>query len=189
MFSIAELQRKVKNMVRVTTIITPNANGKALATIRVGANKESTEFPVLSFANTFKKHWIPIRANEQVLVLFPFGNGNKGYILRGIFFKKLREPSGADKDTEIIEYEDGTRFSYSSKDKILKIIGDCKISIEAKDVAVKAENVKVEADEVEVKSSSIKLGGSGGLGVITEKSICPFTKAPHTMGSTVTKST
>ena len=195
MFGFAELKRKLKNMVRVTSIVTPNAEGKALATIKVGDN-ESVEFPVLSFANTFKKHWIPIRKDEQALVVFPFGNANKGYVFRGIFHKSLREPEGADKDTEIIEYEDGTRFSYSTKDKVLKIKGDCKIVIEVKkDVTVKAENVKVdaknvkvEADKVEVKSSSIMLGGAGAVGVITEKSICPFTKAPHTMGSSVTKS-
>ena len=162
MFTIAELKRKLKNMVRVTSIVTPT-EGKALATIKIGED-ESIPFPVLSFANSFKKHWIPIRKNEQVLVVFPFGNANKGFIVRGIFWKSLREPKGADEDTEIVEYEDGTRLSYSTKDKLLKVTGSCKIVIEVKDVTVKAENVKIE-------SSSIALGGAGGLGVITEKSM------------------
>ena len=188
MFTIAELKRKLKNMVRVTSIVTPNEDGKALATIKIGED-ESIEFPVMSFANSFKKHWIPIRKDEQVLVVFPFGNANKGFIFRGIFWKKLKEPKGADKDTEVVEYSDGTRFSYSTKDKTLKITGECKIVVEVKEVTVKAENVKVEASSVEVKSSSINLGGTGGLGVITEKSICPYTGSPHTMGSSVTKST
>jgi phage baseplate assembly protein V len=188
MFDIAELKRKLKNIVRVTSIVTPNIDGKALATIKIGKS-ESIEFPVVSFANSFKKHWIPIRANEQVVVVFPLGNANKGFIFRGIFWKKLKEPKGADGDTEIVEYEDGTRISYSTKDNTLKVEGNCKIVIEVKDVTIKAENVKVEADKVEIKSNKIELGGAGGMGVITEKSICPFTKSPHTNGSTVTSST
>lgn len=180
MFTIAELKRKLKNIVRVTSIATPNKDGKALATIKVG-DYESIEFPVLSFANSFKKHWIPIRKDEQVLVVFPFGNANKGFIFRGIFWKKLKEPSGADADTEIVEYEDGTVFSYSTKDKKLKITGSCTIVIEVEDVTVKANSVTID-------SSSIALGGVGAVGVITEKSICPFTNAPHTMGSAITKS-
>ena len=187
MFDIAELKRKLKNLIRVTKVVTPNKDGKSLATVKVG-KEESAEFVVMSFANSFKRHWIPIRKDEQVLVLFPFGNANRGFIFRSIFHKSLREPSVADENTEIVEYEDGTRFSYSTKDKVFKITGDCKIIIEVKDVTVKADKVKVEADEVEVKSTSVNLGGTSALGVITEKSICPFTKAPHTMGSTVTKS-
>ncbi len=178
-FGIAELQRKLKNIVRITSIVTPNET-KALATVKVG-DDESIEFPVVSFANSFKRHWIPIRKNEQVLAIFPFGNANKGFIFRGIFWKNLKEPLDADKDTEVIEYEDGTKLSYSTKESVLAVQGNCKIIIEVKNVTVKAEKVIVE-------SGSIELGGIGGLGVITEKSICPFTKAPHTMGSTVTKS-
>ena len=188
MFSIAELQRKLKNIVRVTSIATPNADGKALATIKIG-DDESIEFPVISFANSFKRHWIPIRRNEQVLVVFPFGNANKGYIFRGIFWSQVHEPEESDPYTEIVEYEDGTSFSYSTKNKALKIKGNFKIIIEVeKDVIVEAKNVRVEADKVEVKSTSITLGGAGAAGVITEKSVCPYTGSPHTMGSTVTKS-
>lgn len=188
MFSLADLKRKLKNLIRITTIITPNPDGKALATVRVGADKESIEFPVLSFANTFKKHWIPIRENEQVLVLFPFGNGNKGYIFRGVFFRGLREPVGADKDTEIIEYEDGTRLSYSVKDSTLKVSGNCKIVIEAENVEVTTKQATVKANSVLVDSASIDLG-KGGTGVVTQGCVCAFTGNPHPQGSMSVRST
>jgi len=180
MFDFADLKRKVKNIVRITRVATPNEDGKALATVKIG-DEESAEFPVVSFANSFKKHWIPIRKDEQVLVIYPFGNANKGYIFRGLFHKRLREPTGADGNTEIVEYEDGTRISYSTEDKELKITGECEI-------VIKVSSATIKADSVEIKSGSINLGGSGGVGVITEKSICPYTHAPHTQGSSVTKS-
>ena len=144
MFTIAELVRKLKNIVRVTSIVTPT-EGKALATVKVG-DDESIAFPVVSFANSFKKHWIPIRKGEQVVVVFPFGNANKGFIIRSIFWKKLKEPSGADKDTEIVEYEDGARFEYSVKTSNLKVTG-------VKVILVKS------ADEITLESKKITLDG------------------------------
>jgi phage baseplate assembly protein V len=139
-FDIAELKRKLKNMARVTSIVTPNDEGKALATIKIGKN-ESIEFPVMSFANSFKKHWIPIRAKEQVLVVFPFGNANKGYIFRGIFNTGLKEPNGADLDTEIIEYQDGAKFSYSVKSGEMRVEG-------VKTLTVVVENLNVTGSTV-----------------------------------------
>jgi phage baseplate assembly protein V len=151
MFDIAELKRKLKNMVRVTSIVTPNTEGKALATIRIGKS-ESIEFPVVSFANSFRKHWIPIRANEQVVVVFPLGNANQGFIFRGIFWKKLKEPNGADDKTEIIEYEDGARFEYSTKTSSLKVTGVKTVIVDSSD------DVKIESKKITLKGD-ITLNG------------------------------
>ena len=152
MFDIAELQRKLKNMVRVTKVVTPNKDGKSLATVKVG-NDESAEFVVMSFANSFKKHWIPIRKDEQVLVLFPFGNANRGFVFRGIFHKSLREPSGADKDTEVMEYSDGARVSYSVKSGELRVSGVKVVVVESADaITLKSAIIKLDG-EVEVTKS------------------------------------
>lgn len=148
-WGVAELKRKLKNLVRVTSIVTPT-EGKALATVKIG-DDESIEFPVLSFANSFKKHWIPIRRDEQVLVVFPFGNANKGYIFRGIFHKGLREPSGADASTEVIEYEDGARFTYSTKDGELKVTGVKTLTLVVENLNV--TGVTVFNNDVQVKST------------------------------------
>lgn len=166
MFTIAELVRKLKNMVRVTSIVTPT-EGKALATIKIG-DDESIPFPVLSFANSFKKHWIPIRKGEQVLVVFPFGNANKGFIVRSIFWKKLKEPSGADKDTEIVEYEDGARFEYSVKTSTLKVAGVKVVLVESID-EITLESKKITLDgEVEVtKNLKVNKKISDELGDLT----------------------
>jgi phage baseplate assembly protein V len=145
-FDIAELKRKLYNLVRLSKVVTPNADGKALATVQMSEDDESIEFPVISFANSFKKHWVPIRANEQVLVVFPFGNANKGYIFRGIFWTELKEPAGANNKTEIIEYEDGARLTYNTETSALNVIGVKVVEIES-------------ADSIVLKSKKIVLDG------------------------------
>ena len=124
MFDLAELKRKLKNIVYIASIVsTKSAEGKALATVSVGEDEESEFFPVLSLSSSFKKHWIPIRANEQVIVLHPFGNANKGYLIRGIFFKSSKEPTGANDTTEVMEFEDGARFTYDTSTGLFQVSG------------------------------------------------------------------
>jgi len=156
LFDIAELKRKLSNLVRVTKIVTPNGDGKALATVAIGDDEESIEFPVLSFANSFKKHWIPIRADEQVLVVFPFGNANKGYIFRGIFWKELKEPDGADSKTEIIEYEDGARLTYNTETSTLKVVGVKIVEIESADsITLKSKKILLDGEVETTKSLKV----------------------------------
>ena len=168
MFTLAELKRKLKNMIRITSIVTPNAKGKALATIKIGED-ESIEFPVVSFANSFKKHWIPIRKDEQVLVVFPFGNANKGFIVRGIFWKKLKEPKGADEKTEIIEYEDGARLEYSTKTSTLKVTGVKVVLVEsADDITLKSKKITLDGEVEMTKSLKVAKKISDEKGNLTD---------------------
>lgn len=111
------LQKKVDNLIQIGTITEVHPEN-ALARVTL-LNRVTQFLPVLSTANSFKKHYIPPKVNEQVLVVSPYGNFNHGFILRGIFNKKCKE--NVEIDTEIIEYSDGTKIRYDSKNSKLEL--------------------------------------------------------------------
>jgi phage baseplate assembly protein V len=174
----AELKRLIDNIASVGTISeTQSAKGKALA--RVKLLKRTTAFyPILSFSNTFKRHFIPARVGEQVLVIHPFGEASVGFIIRGIFNKGRKEHSLSNDHTEVIDFEDGTVITYDTQAKELKINASDKITIICKAAKVTAETVDVVADSVKIDSGSIDLG-DGGKGIVTGECLCAFTGTPH----------
>ena len=105
-------------------------------------------FFFISFSNSFKTHFIPARVGEQVVVISPFGEANGGFILRSIFNTSSKEPSGSNNTTEVIEYEDGTRFSYDTKAKKLtaNCVGD--IELVARNITIKADNTNFDGGSV-----------------------------------------
>jgi len=140
-----ELKRLIDNIASVGTISeTQSAKGKALA--RVKLLKRTTAFyPILSFSNTFKRHFIPARVGEQVLVIHPFGEASVGFIIRGIFNKGRKEHSLSNDHTEVMDFEDGTVITYDTKAKELKINASNKITIICKAATVTADTVDITA--------------------------------------------
>lgn len=133
----AELLRKLGNIAAVGTI---SEVVEAKALVRVTLLDRVTDFlPVLMFANSFKKHFIPLRVGEQVIVVSPYGEASSGFVIRGIFNRGCREPELANDTTEVIEFEDGTVVMYDTKAKhlFMNAVGD--ITIKA------AGNIKLEA--------------------------------------------
>ncbi|PHO10327.1 baseplate assembly protein [Malaciobacter canalis] len=152
--SFAELKRLIDNLVNFGTISeTKSADGKALARVKV-SDRETDFLPIASFSNSFKRHFIPARVGEQVVVISPFGEANGGFILRSIFNKHQKEPSGSNDHTEVIEYEDGTRFSYDIQAKVLTV--DC-----VGDINIKAGgNINFEAGgNIGVKATNTNFDG------------------------------
>jgi phage baseplate assembly protein V len=133
----AELLRKLGNIAAVGTI---SEVVEAKALVRVTLLDRVTDFlPVLMFANSFKKHFVPLRVGEQVIVVSPYGEASSGFVIRGIFNRGCREPELANDTTEVIEFEDGTVVMYDTKAKhlFMNAVGD--ITIKA------AGNIKLEA--------------------------------------------
>lgn len=133
----AELLRKLGNIAAVGTI---SEVVEAKALVRVTLLDRVTDFlPVLMFANSFKKHFIPPRVGEQVIVISPYGEASSGFVIRGIFNRGCREPELANDTTEVIEFEDGTVVMYDTKAKhlFMNAVGD--ITIKA------GGNIKLEA--------------------------------------------
>ena len=100
--------------------ITEVDNKKALAKVMVD-DRVSDWLPVLSIASAFKKHFIPTKVNDQVMVLNPHGNNSNGFILRGIFYSDTNVPAGAGDNSEVIEYFDGTLLKFDIEKKLISI--------------------------------------------------------------------
>ena len=98
--------------------------------------------PVLQMANSFKRHWIALRVDEQVLVL------DGAFVIRGIFNADCKEPIGADYINEIIEYEDGTTIEYNTFDKTLAINSTGSVNVTAKSVNVRGTSGDVIIDGI-----------------------------------------
>lgn len=132
-----------ENIVKIGTIVEIHSQNKALAKVKV-SSRISDFLPVIMFANTFKRSWEPIRVGEQVSVLSPFGDPNFGLVLRGVFNTNCKEPSGASNTCEVTEYEDGTRISYDTESKFLKIDA-------AGDILIKAQgNITLQASRIDL---------------------------------------
>ena len=135
----AELKREIDNLVNFGTISqTKMSEGKALARVKL-FERETDFLPVVSLSNSFKKHFIPVRVGEQVVVFSPFGDASSGFILRSIFNKGAKEPSLANNTTEVMEYEDGTVITYDTQAKELKVNASDKITVIANSINITAK--------------------------------------------------
>jgi phage baseplate assembly protein V len=133
---LAELKRRIDNLIGIGEVhSTSNDEGKSLGTVNLGG-RITDLLPVMSLGNKFKKHFIPLRVGEQVLVVSPFGEGNFGIIIRNIFSSLCKEPLGGDENTEIIEYEDGARFSYNVETHEMRFETKGEIVIKASKVTI-----------------------------------------------------
>jgi len=162
--SLRELLRRLENIVQVGTIsVTKTRQGKALAKVILDDdedNKRVTRFlPVLSLANSFARVWFPVRVDEQVLVISPFGNANSGFIIRSIFNRGCKEPDGSNEHTTVVEFEDGTRMSYDTKASELKVEAVKTINIFCVDANVEAsKQVYVKAPDTVIESKTLVKG-------------------------------
>ena len=152
------MTRRMNNLIRFRTVTgTKSVDGKALARVKTGEESVSDFLPVMNFSNSFKRHWIPVRVGEQVLVVCPFGEADSGFIIRGIFSKAQKEPVGANDTTEIMEYEDGTRISYDTQAKELKIDAAGAVNIICTNATITADTVDVTASTVDITAATTHL--------------------------------
>lgn len=154
---LAELKRRLSNIIALGTISqVKSSEGKALVRVKI-MDRETDWLPVASLSNSFKKHFIPNRVGEQCLVLSPFGDSSSGIVIRSIYNRSAKEPDGADENTEVIEYADGTRFSYSVETGELYIECVGTVTIKAPGVVIDAPTTIKSSLDVD---SNITSGGS-----------------------------
>lgn len=141
-----------ENIAKIGTIVAVDTQNRALAKVNI-AGRISDFLPVLHFASSYKRAVSPIRVNEQVMVIAPNGDVNGGFIIRGVFNTSCEEPSGWSDTKEIVEYEDGTRFSYDSSAKKLEV--NC-----AGDITIVAKNITIQAQHTSFVGGSITHNGT-----------------------------
>ena len=165
--TLGEIKRLISNLVTFGTISqVKSSDGKALVRVKI-MDRETDWLPVMSLSNSFKKHFIPTRVQEQCVVISPFGEASSGFVIRSIFNKGAKEPDGSNAHTEVVEYEDGTRFTYDTQAKKLHVscVGD--VVIDAASVTINApttitdvlETVDINTDGSITTSGDITAGG------------------------------
>ena len=151
-----EILRLISNICLFGTVSeTKSDEGYALARVKID-DRVTDFFPILSQSNTFKKHFIPIRVGEQVMVICPYGEANIGLVLRSVFNKNSKEPRGSNNEREVITYEDGTTIFYDTKLKELNIEAVGMINITCKEATIKADTVDITATTSNTGDVSIK---------------------------------
>lgn len=160
----AEILRRINNLVQIGTV-TESKSAEGLALARVNILGRVTDFlPFMQSANSFKSHATPVRAGEQVVVLAPYGDGDSGVIIGSLFNKGCKEPSGYSDTKEVFKYEDGTRISYDTKEKVLTVDAVNAISVVCKSATVKADTVNITATTTHTGDISV----SGNVSVSGE---------------------
>lgn len=151
-----EILRLISNICLFGTVSeTKSDAGYALARVKID-DRVTDFFPILSQSNTFKKHFIPIRVGEQVMVICPYGEANIGLVLRSVFNKNSKEPTGSNNEREVITYEDGTTIFYDTKLKELNIEAVGMINITCKEATIKADTVDITSTTSNTGDVSIK---------------------------------
>lgn len=174
-----ELLNIIRNIITIGTLVeVKSAEGKAMAKANI-CGRITDFLPIVSMANSFKKHFIPARVGEQVLILCPYAESNSGIILRGIFNKECLESAG-NENKEVITYEDGVSFSYDCKTSTLEIKSPKAVNIHCQNASIKAQSIQCDSPSIDL--------GIGGQGVVTKECICAFTGAPHPHASQNTRS-
>lgn len=164
---LAEIKRLLANIVSIGTVSqTKSDDGKALVKVKI-IDRETDFLPLVSFSNGFKRHFIPARIGEQVVVFSPFGEASSGFVIRSIFNTAVKEPNGSNNTTEVIEYEDGTKFSYDTASKTLKVECVGLINVVCKNATITADTTKI-TSEVEIVGSlkvSEQITGQNGISI------------------------
>ena len=169
-----ELERRLNNIIQVGTVVEIDKS-KALA--RVNILGRVTDFlPVKMIGNSFVKVFIPIRVNEQVLVVSPFGNANSGFIIPSIFNKNCEEPSDSNPDKAIIEFSGGVRID--SDGKTVNVTAPVNVNVTAATATITAANTIITSETANngnvtingnlTVNGNIAMNGAGGSGGIAE---------------------
>ena len=169
-----ELERRINNLIQVGTVVEIDES-RALA--RVNILGRVTDFlPVKMIGNNFVKVFIPIRINEQVLVVCPFGNANSGFIIPSIFNVNCKEPSGSNPDTAIIEFAGGVRID--SDGKTVNVTAPVNVNVTATTATVTAANTIITSETTNngnvtingdlTVNGNIAMNGADGGGGIAE---------------------
>lgn len=121
-------------------------NKKGLAI--VVTDGRSTDWLPIIYPNATKnkKSSISLSVGDQILLLNPFGENKDGFVLGGLYYEGMLIPSGANDDTEVIEYSDGTVVSFDLKGGLLKVDSPSNITIICQNAKLTADSIHITGD-------------------------------------------
>lgn len=138
-FTIAELERRLLNIIRFGTIASVDLNA---ATCRVKLDDTHTTGDLSWQTQRAGKvrTWSPPSIGEQVMIISPAGDLTQGIVMHSIYQNAHPAPS-ANADEHVVDYGDGTVTTYNTATHTLRV--DC-------------------ASTVEIIAPKVELGGAGG---------------------------
>lgn len=147
---------------------TTDRAGKKLE-VKVSVDDRVTNWlPVKTQASSFLVVHTPVRINDQVIVFNPFGNNEDGFVDRNLTYKDIPLPDGADEDTYIYVFEDGTTFKHNTKSKIINLTTDCDVFVEStKMITLKSPNIVLDADVAITGNLNVSKEINDVLGTLT----------------------
>jgi phage baseplate assembly protein V len=192
MDNIAEILRRIENMIRYGTIAEVD-HANALVRVKYATDHDNNDIltdwrPWLTHAAASNRTWRSPEIGEQVALLSPSGNLSLALILPAIYQAAHTAPSSS-ASAHVTHYSDGTVVTYDTTDHKLTVDvagGDVLINTDTHTTVNAGGNVAITAAGVAtVDAPEIKL--NNGAGVVTQECICLFTGTPHSDGSATVK--
>ncbi|MBV0900041.1 MAG: phage baseplate assembly protein V [Wolbachia endosymbiont of Fragariocoptes setiger] len=143
-FAIAELQRKLANIVRIGIVKEIDCEKTK---VRVQIGEFLTDFlPWITSRAGEERSWLPPSMNEQVVILSPLGELSLGVVLAGIYQQKYPAPESK-KEISSFTFKDETKLLYDKENKHLEIAVVDKLTL------------KVGGSEIEMTKNRVKIKG------------------------------
>ncbi|UZJ39153.1 phage baseplate assembly protein V [Prosthecochloris sp. SCSIO W1102] len=152
-------------MIRYGTVVEEKDAWASVLLETAGGNTLTPMFPVVQRSTMDDKDYRPLAKGALVSVVID--DNGEGVILGAVYNNKDRVPEGADKNTWVTEFKDGTVIKYdnSSSKLVIESQGDVDIEVSG--------SCSIEAQSCNIKASG---GAINGLR-------CQYTGRPnHTFG-------
>jgi phage baseplate assembly protein V len=179
---IAELSRKLENMIRIGTIAEID---HAARRVRVDSGALTTDWLKWRAGRAGATlTWEPPTLGEQVMILSPSGELANGIVMPSIYSDAHDAPDSSP-DTHVTQYQDGAVVSYNHNSGALSVTGIKSASIAASgnvSVECAAATVNCTGKAAVTAEGGIELDGDGAAqlkGILQGDCICMLTGAPH----------
>ncbi|MBD0392138.1 phage baseplate assembly protein V [Wolbachia endosymbiont of Pentalonia nigronervosa] len=148
-FSIAELQRKLANVIRIG-IVKEIDYEKAKVRVKVG--EFLTDFlPWIASRAGEERMWVPPSIDEQVVIFSPLGELSLGVVLAGIYQQKYTAPENK-KEVNSFKFVDGTKVLYNKENGHLEVNVIDKLTLK-----VGESSIEMTKDKIKLKANRIEL--------------------------------
>ncbi len=172
-YLLNELLRRLSNIIRIGTICEIDYQ-KAKARVKTGELK-TAYLPWITSKAGDNIDWNPPDINEQVIILSPNGELNKGVILCSLYQNSSPAPSNS-KDKQKVVFGDGSIIEYDKQEK--HFFMDLKGTI-----TINAEIANITAETTTINGEVLLAGGAAAVARVGDPvSVDPITHVGTIMG-------